>query len=75
MKYSRIEGHENLLRDLRTGAVINVDHASYESYLHQKKLKEREANRINNLEYEVSSLKNDLSEIKSLLQELVNGSK
>lgn len=75
MNYSKIEGHDHLLRDLKTGAIINTDINEYENYIRTKKLKESELKKITNLEYEVASIKNDLSEIKDLLRGLANGSR
>jgi hypothetical protein len=75
MNYSKIEGHENLLRDLKTGAIINTNINEYEDYIRTKKIKENELKKINNLECEVASIKNDLSEIKDLLRGIANGSR
>ena len=42
MNYSKIEGHENLLRDLKTGAIINTNINEYEDYIRTKKINENE---------------------------------
>lgn len=75
MNYSKIEGHDHLLRDLKTGAIINTNINEYESYIRSKRVKENELKKINNLENEVASIKNDLSEIKDLLRGIANGSR
>lgn len=75
MNYSKIEGHDHLLRDLKTGAIINTNINEYESYIRTKKIKENELKKINNLENEVASIKSDLSEIKDLLRGIANGSR
>jgi hypothetical protein len=64
----RVEGHKNLYRDPETGAIVNCDTAEYAKYLTIKNKKRSEKDEIENL-------KSELSEIKSLLQELINGSK
>jgi flagellar biosynthesis component FlhA len=71
MNYSRVEGHEHLLRDLKTGAIVNTNLTEYENYINMKKLKESEVKKFNKIENEVMSLKNDLSEIKDLLRGLL----
>jgi hypothetical protein len=64
----RVEGHTNLYRDEHSGAIVNCDSLAYNQYL----------NIINNRESqkkELDMIKQDINEIKSLLKELLNGSK
>jgi hypothetical protein len=63
-----VEGHNNLFRDRNTGAILNKDKAAYLNYMRLKEIKEKEKNEIN-------EIKNDIDEIKSLLKELINGSR
>ena len=60
-----VEGHPNLFRDQKTGAIVNYDNASYKQYLNSI------SNRMNTKK-EIENLKNDVEEIKSLLKELIN---
>jgi len=56
-------------RDLNTNAVINMNDAEYQQILiARKKSKE-----ISNLAVEVSTLKEEMSEIKNMLLILING--
>lgn len=75
MRYSKVEGNANLVRDEQTSAIINRNLSDYEKYMNLKKSKEVETNRINKIESEMSEIKNDLSEIKELLRSFCNGSK
>lgn len=64
----RVKGHTNLYRDENSGAIVNCDAAAYNQYL----------NIVNNRESqkkELDMIKQDITEIKSLLKELLNGSK
>lgn len=64
----RVKGYTNLYRDENTGAIVNCDSIAYNQYL----------NIVNNRESqkkELDTIKQDIVEIKSLLQELINGSK
>lgn len=63
-----VEGHKNLYRNPETGAIINHDQVGYENYVKHRDEKKRQ-------KMEIEQLKNDVSEIKKLLQELVNGSR
>jgi hypothetical protein len=60
-----VEGHPNLFRDSKTGAIINCDNVSYKQHLNGV------FNRMST-KLEIENLKNEVSEIKSLLKELLN---
>ena len=60
----RVEGHSNLYRDEKTGAIINYDQISYNQYVNS--LNSRESQK-----QEIINLKNELGEIKSLLKQLL----
>jgi hypothetical protein len=74
MNQSKVEGHSNLIRDEETKAIINTSMTDYNNYIMQKKLKEKEAQKINSIEKEVSNIKDDLNEIKNLLRRIANES-
>lgn len=60
-----VEGHKNLYRDEKTGAIINCDENEYRQYIALKKQK-------NSQKSEIENLKNEISEIKNLLYTLIN---
>ena len=61
----RVEGHKNLYRDESSGAIINHDTNGYSEYIKMRDLKRSQKD-------EIDKLKNEITEIKSLLKELVN---
>jgi hypothetical protein len=63
-----VKGHPNLYRDEHTGAIINCDNQSYNQYMNS--LNNRKLQKM-----EIENIKKDIDEIKSLLKELLNGSK
>jgi vesicle coat complex subunit len=63
-----VEGHNNLFRDRNTGAILNNDKSSYVQYVRLKEQKQRER-------HEIDQLKKDIDEIKSLLREIIDGSR
>ncbi len=75
MNYSKITGHSNLLRNEETKAVVNTNMNEYNSYISQKRLKEKENQKIQDLERNFDMIKNDIDEIKSLLRSLLNESR
>lgn len=75
MKYAKVEGKQNLLRNLETNAIVNTNSAEYHQYISLRRMKQNEENKINSLENEIHSIKNDLSEIKDILRSMINGIK
>ena len=63
----RVEGHKNLYRD-QSGAIVNTDTNEYNQYIRLR------SERKNQRE-EIEGLKKDIDEIKSLLMEIINGSR
>jgi hypothetical protein len=64
----RVEGHHNLYRDEKSGAIVNCDSAAYNQYLNSLSIRDSQKK-------ELDEMRNDIDEIKSLLKELLNGSK
>lgn len=62
----KVEGHSNLYRDVKSGAVINSNRDEYDRYM---KAKSNRDNMVN----EINTLKQELDEIKQLLKKLTNG--
>ena len=75
MKYSKVNGHSNLIRDEETKAIINTNMTDYNNYIMQKRIKEKENQKLQNLEKDFVNMKDDLNEIKSLLRSLIDGTK
>jgi hypothetical protein len=65
----RVEGHPNLYRDERSGAIINCDSVAYNQYVNSLNARDSQKREIDNI-------KNDINEIKCLLKQLLekNGS-
>ena len=61
----RVDGHKNLYRDEESGAILNTDSVGYSEYIKQREIRKRER-------VEIKNLKNEISEIKSLLKELLD---
>lgn len=75
MKHLKVEGHNNLLRNSDTGAIINSDKSGYSSYMMNKGIKNKESTRIENVEQDLANIHNELSELKLLLKEALYGSR
>ena len=69
----KVEGHPNLIRDENSNAIVNTDSSEYTNYLSLRAKKKHGGDRIDNMENDLKSLKDDINEIKSLLRALSNG--
>ena len=75
MKHIKVEGHNNLLRDSETGAIINNDKSGFSSYMTNKIIKHEESTRIQNVERDLANIQSEISELKLLIKEALNGSR
>ena len=73
MNHSNVEGHADLIRDNSTGAILNNDTSQYNQYLTLRAKRQQGTDRIDNMEDDLKSLKDDITEIKTLLIALSNG--
>ena len=74
MDYMKVKNYPELVRDIKTNAIINVDNESLNKYKEERnfKLKVEKSLKINeDLQKEVSNIKNDISDIKNLLTQLI----
>jgi|TARA_R100001510_G_C7639572_1_gene197291 hypothetical protein len=63
----KVKGYQNLYRDENSGAIINTDSMAYNQYVNS--LEQRDLQKK-----EISDIKNDIDEIKSLLRNLLMNS-
>ena len=69
----KVEGHEHLIRDENTNAILNTNSSEYNQYLSLRAKRQQGQNRIDTMEDDLKSLKDDINEIKTLLRALSNG--
>ena len=72
MRYSKVEGNKSLVRDEQTKAILNTNKTEYDNYITLRNIKKSEVERMQQLESDVSNMRNDLDEIKDLLRSLAN---
>ena len=60
-----VEGHKNLFRDEKTGAIINTDATGYSNYMSDKR-------RNSDKQAEINAMKEEIETLKSMLNELVS---
>lgn len=62
--FLKIENHPDLIKDKVSGAIVSNDTAAYAAYINRQEKLKRDATRLDNIE-------NELSEVKELLQALL----
>ena len=67
----KVEGHDSLVRDVRSNAIVNTSTDDYKLYMNRIKTRERQSDEIRNAVKEINCLKTELQEIKNLLKEVV----
>ena len=73
MDYVKVKDNDYLIRNTKSNCIINTNKAEYDEYLTRRKLKKNEKNKVDNLERDISTLRDEITEIKDMLRSLVNG--
>ena len=60
-----VEGHKNLFRDEKTGAIINMDTSGYTNYLSDKR-------RNSDRQTEMNAMKSEIETLKAMLNDLAS---
>ena len=64
-------GHEDLIRDIKSNAIVNTNKSEYQIYMNRIKSREQQGDQIRNTIKEINILKQELFEIKELLKEVI----
>jgi oligoendopeptidase F len=75
MEYLKVEGYSHLVRDKSTNSIINTNMSEYQEYISRKNAKNVENQKVQNLEKDLTNMKEDINEIKNLLRSLINESR
>ena len=63
-KHIKVEGHNDLVRDRNSGAILNINRTAMTAARERKKL-------FNDRQQEIENIKKDVSDIKNILMKLV----
>ena len=70
---AKVEGHTNLVRDLKSQAIINTDSDAYARYMARKRAQKHKNDELREVIRDVNELKIEMREIKDLLIGMSNG--
>ena len=71
----KVKDHPTLYRDPNSKAILVVDQVSRQNYINQRTLAQKTAETANNLQAEMSNVKQELGELKDMLRILISQSK
>ena len=71
MEYIKVQGHDGLVRDSSTGAILNTNRGDYDNYMIVKNNVMARETEISRQAEEINNIKHDVSEIKDLLHQLL----
>ena len=71
-RFLQVEGHENLVRDTQSNAIINKNKSAYLLAKQRAESAQRQRDAIRNANREINNIKSEMHEIKSMLQTLLD---
>jgi hypothetical protein len=70
--YAKVKDHNHLIRDMSSKAVLNTDKAGLNDYLMKREIAKKQKEEQSETKMRLMQLEQDMSEIKSLLQDIAN---
>ena len=70
--FTRVEGHQDLVRDNVSGAIINRNRSAYEMAKKRAADAQRQRDEIRSATREINTLKCEMHEIKDMLKSLLD---
>jgi len=71
-EYLKVEGHDNLVRDTHSNAIINTSRSAYEAAVLRSKTVQKQKDELRDATRQINILKSEMHEIKGLLIKLVD---
>ena len=71
MEIINIKNRPDLVRDMTSGAILNTNQGEYENYLIRRQRKQEQQRILENQEAVINTLRNEVNELKSLVQMLL----
>jgi len=67
----KVQGHDSLVRDTTSNAIINSSTSEYRIYMAKYRAREQQSDELRNACKEINNLKAELREIKSLITKVL----
>ena len=72
MSQVKVESHPELRRDEGSKGITNVDNDAYNNYMQGALTRKQKAKTLEENTKEINNLKEDMSEVKNMLRQLLN---
>ena len=72
MSLIKIENYENLVKDTKSGAIVNTNKSEFHLYMKRRQERNKNGDKLRNACKEINNLKSELREIKNLLTKVLN---
>ena len=72
MSLLKIQNYENLVKDTKSGAVVNTSKSEFQLYMKRRQDRNKNGDKLRNACKEINNLKSELREIKNLLTKVLN---
>lgn len=72
MKILKVSGHDDLVRDTASNAIVNTNMSAYAEYVNRRNAVQEEKATIAQQSAEINNIKSELSDIKQMLKTLLN---
>ena len=73
MELAPVKGFKHLVRDLDTGAILNIDTTAPLGLKLAKEKRRKEKEQLENNTKDINSIKSEITEIKTMLKILIEG--
>ena len=73
MELRPVEGNKDLARDMDTGAILNINKEAFAGAKRARELREKAKHQLETNTSDINSIKNELTEIKTMLRTLIDG--
>ena len=71
-RYLQVEGHDDLVRDTKSNAIINKNRSAYLIAKQRAEAAQRQRDAIRNANREINNIKSEMHEIKLMLKTLLD---
>jgi len=71
-EYLKVENNNQLIRDVKSSAIINTDTASYNNYLRMTEKRKQHDDNFKDVVKQIGSLKEEMFELKKLILKLTD---
>ena len=73
MELVQVKDHKHLVRDLESGAILNTNEKVAEGLRMAKKSRQKTKDQLEINTNDINSIKNEMTEIKTMLRTLIDG--